>query len=142
MKREDVDKLIRSWSLDETLKHRCLRYAYVGSYRRGAEDVGDLDVLLCCDDRCWVELDDIFQSGGKLLDGDYRYKAYEIVLANPERLVKVELQRVTESIWGNALVYFTGPRAENERLRKVAWDRGWLWLKRGALRQRGCSFRR
>ncbi|MFE6053798.1 DNA polymerase/3'-5' exonuclease PolX [Kitasatospora sp. NPDC056446] len=94
----------------------CTRCAYAGSLRRMRETVGDIDVLATAED------------SGPLtaaLTG-LPYVA-EVITSGPtktsvrtEQGVQVDLRVVPEEDWGAALVYFTGSKAHNIRLRTMA----------------------
>ena len=91
-----------------------------GSYRRGKETVGDLDVLVVADDSAPV------------MDQFARYHAVAEVLLRGEtkmsvRLttgLQVDLRVVHEQSFGAALVYFTGSKQHNVVLRSRAKARG------------------
>jgi DNA polymerase (family 10) len=91
-----------------------------GSFRRRKESVGDLDILVTCDDAAKVM---------------QRLAAYDVVaetLARGEtkmtvRLktgLQVDLRVVPEECYGAALQYFTGSKAHNIALRRMAQERG------------------
>jgi DNA polymerase (family 10) len=92
-----------------------------GSYRRRKETVGDLDILVVA--KNWEEVTEWF----------VRYeKVKEVVSKGPTRStvilrndLQVDLRSVAEESYGSALNYFTGSKAHNIRLRKMAVERGW-----------------
>ncbi|MDX1965073.1 MAG: helix-hairpin-helix domain-containing protein [Pirellulales bacterium] len=93
---------------------------FAGSYRRGQETVGDLDILIDTAD------------GGPLMDHLAAFPAVDQVLARGEtklsvRLTQgtqVDLRVVNESAFGAALQYFTGSKQHNVTLRGLAKERG------------------
>lgn len=96
-----------------------VRVACAGSARRMREDVGDLDVLVVGPDvdlkaavGSAVDVDQV------LADGDTKYS----VVADG---LQVDVRRVPEEAFGAALVYFTGSKDHNIRLRQRAVDAGW-----------------
>lgn len=91
-----------------------------GSYRRGKDTVGDLDILVTADDSAAV------------MDRLAEYPGVSEVLARGDtkmslRLqgkLQVDLRVVPEESFGAALQYFTGSKAHNVVLRGMAKDRG------------------
>lgn len=92
-----------------------------GSYRRCKETVGDLDILVTCKqdspvmDR-FVEYDEVDEvvSKGKTKS--------TVVLRSG---LQVDLRKVAEVSCGAALHYFTGSKAHNIAVRKMAVKKGW-----------------
>ncbi|MFF3003599.1 DNA polymerase/3'-5' exonuclease PolX [Kitasatospora sp. NPDC057940] len=94
----------------------CTRCAYAGSLRRIRETVGDVDVLATAADSAPLMA---------ALTG-LPYVA-EVIASGPTKTsvrttggVQVDLRVVPEEDWGAALVYFTGSKAHNIRLRTMA----------------------
>ncbi|MFJ4093266.1 DNA polymerase/3'-5' exonuclease PolX [Kitasatospora sp. NPDC089913] len=94
----------------------CTRCAYAGSLRRMRETVGDIDVLATAEDSAPLMASltalpftaDVIGSGPtktsiRTTDG-----------------IQVDLRVVPKEDWGAALVYFTGSKAHNIRLRTMA----------------------
>ncbi len=95
--------------------------AYAGSARRYRDDVGDLDVLVASDDpepvtATFVGLPDVARTVGS---GRTR-----TAIATHDGL-QVDLRVVPPGSFGAALLYFTGSKAHNIRLRQRALRRGW-----------------
>ena len=97
------------------------RITIAGSFRRRKETVGDLDILITSDDP---------------LGAMDHFTAYpvikEIVSKGPTRStvilennLQVDLRRVDNRSYGAALHYFTGSKAHNIAIRKMAQERGW-----------------
>ncbi|HXZ15775.1 MAG TPA: helix-hairpin-helix domain-containing protein, partial [Roseiarcus sp.] len=97
------------------------RIIAAGSYRRRKDTVGDLDLLATSNDAAAV--------GARLI----AYENVARVLAQgPSRTtivlrsgLQVDLRVVADASYGAALMYFTGSKAHNIALRKLANDRGW-----------------
>ncbi|WP_327683382.1 DNA polymerase/3'-5' exonuclease PolX [Kitasatospora sp. NBC_00458] len=94
----------------------CTRCAYAGSLRRMRETVGDIDVLATAEDSAPLMA---------ALTG-LPYVA-EVIAGGPTKTsvrttdgLQVDLRVVPEEDWGAALVYFTGSKAHNIRLRTIA----------------------
>jgi len=97
-----------------------VRIEAAGSYRRGRETVGDLDLLVVADDAAVVmdhmaadpALAEVQSRGGTKLTGRLRSGLH------------VDLRVVPAESFGAALQYFTGSKAHNVIVRGLAKDRG------------------
>lgn len=94
--------------------------AAAGSLRRSRETVGDLDLLACAADgaavcRHFVAYPEVAEVRAS---GETRAT---VLLASG---VQVDLRVVPEASFGAALMYFTGSKAHNIRLRTLAIERG------------------
>ncbi|MEU6237661.1 helix-hairpin-helix domain-containing protein [Kitasatospora sp. NPDC047058] len=94
----------------------CTRCTYAGSLRRMRETVGDIDVLATAEDS---------EPLMEALTG-LPYVA-EVIARGPTKTsvlttkgLQVDLRVVPEEDWGAALVYFTGSKAHNIKLRTMA----------------------
>ncbi|WP_369182445.1 DNA polymerase/3'-5' exonuclease PolX [Streptomyces sp. Y1] len=94
----------------------CTRCAYAGSLRRMRETVGDVDVLATAEDSAPLM--------AALTELPY---VAEVIGSGPTKTsirtdqgVQVDLRVVPEEDWGAALVYFTGSKAHNIKLRTMA----------------------
>jgi len=93
---------------------------FTGSYRRGKETVGDIDILVVAKDPAAV------------MDQLDRYEDREEVLARGDtkmsirtyRGLQVDLRVVPAESFGAALQYFTGSKEHNVIVRGMAKDRG------------------
>lgn len=95
--------------------------SYCGSLRRFSETVGDIDIVVAASD------------AAKVMDAVVALGAVESVLARGEtktsivtqRGVQVDVRVVQQHQLGAALLYFTGSKAHNVKLRQRALKRGW-----------------
>ncbi|HSJ51805.1 MAG TPA: DNA polymerase/3'-5' exonuclease PolX [Actinomycetota bacterium] len=96
------------------------RIDYAGSLRRMAETIGDLDLLVASEDP--VAVMEAFTSDDMV----------ERVLANGETKssvltrqgLQVDLRVVPLEAWGAAMIYFTGSKPHNIRIREMAVRKG------------------
>lgn len=100
------------------------RVEVAGSYRRRQETVGDIDLLAIAEDdsaaaaitsafTAYPEVAELLSSGAT---------RSSVRLRNG---IEVDLRVMDEDSFGAALLYFTGSKAHNVRLRQLALDRGW-----------------
>jgi DNA polymerase (family 10) len=92
-----------------------------GSFRRRRETVGDLDLVVSGGDG--EQVMDTFASHPYVMD---------VIARGPTKCsvriasgLQVDLRLVAAESFGAALVYFTGSKAHNIALRKLAIDKGW-----------------
>ncbi len=101
-----------------------------GSYRRGRETIGDVDLLVDADD------------AGAVMDQLGRFEELATVLGRGDtkmsirlgRGVQIDLRVVQSKSFGAALQYFTGSKDHNIVLRGMAKDRGLLINEYGVFR--------
>jgi len=99
------------------------RLDYAGSLRRGRETIGDLDFLVAGDDlgpvrERFVTLPEVTEV---LAHGDTKCS---VRLEAAGVAIQADLRLVPEAAYGAALMYFTGSKEHNVRLREIAVKRG------------------
>lgn len=99
------------------------KYEFCGSYRRLAEKVADIDVLLVVNEG---------QTAEELFDYLENILEYKKILRGPVRAsyiidgyIQVDFKVVPEGAWAFSLCHFTGSKVENIRLRRRASDMGY-----------------
>jgi DNA polymerase (family 10) len=96
---------------------------YAGSMRRGREDVGDIDLLVVAEDGARVREAFVGTPGVERVLANGERKA-SVRLGVDGRVIQVDLRLVPASSLGAALMYFTGSKEHNVRLRERALKRG------------------
>ena len=96
------------------------RAAYAGSLRRMNETIGDVDLLVASADATPVMEAFIALPGVArvLARGDTKSSVIT------EFGLQVDLRVVPAEVWGAAMIYFTGSKAHNIRIREIAVRRG------------------
>jgi DNA polymerase (family X) len=96
------------------------RAAYAGSLRRMQETIGDVDLLVASEDP------------GPIMDRFTSLPSVTRVLAHGETKssvittagIQVDLRVIPLAVWGAALIYFTGSKGHNVRIREMAVRKG------------------
>jgi DNA polymerase (family X) len=98
----------------------CQRCCYAGSLRRMRETIGDIDILATSNEP--VPLMEAFTRWGRVT---------EVIVRGPKKTsvrttvgLQVDLRVVPPESFGAALVYFTGSKAHNVRIREIAVRQG------------------
>jgi len=98
------------------------RSAYAGSLRRMAETIGDVDLLVAASEKDAPAIMEAFtnlpQAERVIAHGDT--KSSIISTLGPQ----VDLRVVPLEVWGAAMIYFTGSKAHNIRIREMAVRKG------------------
>lgn len=92
-----------------------------GSYRRRQETIGDIDILVTCEDIISVITDFVnYDEVDEVLSrGDTRAS---VILKSG---LQVDLRVLLQKSYGAALLYFTGSKAHNIVIRRLAKHRDW-----------------
>lgn len=96
------------------------RAAFAGSLRRMRETIGDVDLLVASTDpgpimEAFVALPSVTRV---LAQGDTKSSIVT------DRGLQVDLRVVAPDVWGAAMIYFTGSKAHNVRIREMAVREG------------------
>jgi DNA polymerase (family 10) len=119
MRISDADKIVQSLREHFRKFGNLERFEFAGSYRRGKETVGDIDLLAVTNDH------------HGLMDHFATFEHFDTVLARGETKMsirldtgfQVDLRIVPEKSFGAALQYFTGSQNHNVELRHRAKTR-------------------
>jgi DNA polymerase (family 10) len=98
------------------------RSAYAGSLRRMAETIGDVDLLVAATERAAPGIMKAFVAlspvARVLARGDTKTSIVT------DRGLQVDLRVIPRDAWGAAMIYFTGSKAHNIRIREIAVRKG------------------
>lgn len=120
--------------LEEMKKHpKTIKVEVAGSIRRRKETVGDMDILLTSKDpkesmNHFTSLENISRVLGK-----GRTKA----TVEFDNSFQADLRIIDEKSWGAALQYFTGNKAHNIKVRKLASKKGYKLNEYGLFSKKG-----
>jgi len=94
---------------------------YAGSLRRMRETIGDVDILAASEavDVVMQAFDGLPMVGRTIARGDTKMSVITL------KGIQVDLRVVQHDAWGAALIYFTGSKAHNIKIREMAVKRGW-----------------
>jgi DNA polymerase (family 10) len=93
-----------------------------GSYRRGLETIGDIDILIAAEEEHFESLFEVFVNHERVTDVLGRGDTKSSVRTKEGR--QVDLRIVSPKEFPAALMYFTGSKEHNIVLRQRARDRG------------------
>ena len=96
------------------------RAAYAGSLRRMRETIGDVDLLVASADPTGVM--EAFVGLPHLSRVVSRGDSKSTVIT--DRGLQVDLRVIEPNVWGAAMIYFTGSKAHNVRIREMAVRKG------------------
>ncbi|MEU6411369.1 DNA polymerase/3'-5' exonuclease PolX [Microbispora sp. NPDC046933] len=95
------------------------RIAFAGSLRRMSETIGDIDVLAVGD----PGLMELFARQPYVTE--VVAKGERKTSVRTDRGLQVDLRLVPAESWGAAMIYFTGSKEHNVRIREMAVRKGW-----------------
>lgn len=98
------------------------RVTVAGSFRRGRETIGDLDVLMTCADGYEEALMDTFVRFSDVTQVNAHGRTKSSVILHSG--LQVDLRIVEAKSYGAALHYFTGSKSHNIALRRIAQEKG------------------
>lgn len=120
--------------------------AFAGSLRRGKETIGDIDILIATSDpdaarEAFTTADGVM----KVLANGEKKASIRVAIsdessrwgAEDNTAVQIDLRLVDESCWGSALMYFTGSKEHNVRLRERAIKQGMTLNEYGLFKDDG-----
>ncbi|MEM1225575.1 MAG: DNA polymerase/3'-5' exonuclease PolX [Planctomycetota bacterium] len=108
---------------------------WAGSYRRGRDTVGDLDLLAVANDRNNA-MDHLERFPGRVATiarGDTKM-SIRVSASAKASAFQIDLRIVNSEEFGAALQYFTGSQAHNIRVRRIAKDHGFKVNEYGVFR--------
>ncbi len=144
--KKKVDNMLRSLKLHKTVEERMLLWhameagnkvldefkkmkevqqaELAGSLRRKKETIGDIDILISCDEKSRKKIITKFVSlpliKEVLAKGDTKAS---VIIKDFNKQVDVRIIKPEE--WGSALLYLTGSKEHNVQLRTIARDKGY-----------------
>jgi DNA polymerase (family X) len=92
------------------------RAAYAGSLRRMSETIGDVDLLVAADDASPI----MATFTGLPIVARVLARGETKSSIVTDRGLQVDLRVIPEQAWGAAMIYFTGSKAHNVRIREMA----------------------
>lgn len=100
------------------------KYEFCGSYRRGLPRISDIDVLIIMKEG--HQLSEIATYIESTLGSQVtiKFKGDVKIQYRFDKLFPVDLRVVSEEEWPFALLYFTGSKYENIRMRRIANSKG------------------
>lgn len=117
--------------------HEEFQGVVVGSYRRGAENSGDIDVLLTLPDRMsaknqgalFTEIVDLLRGEKYIVDtlaqGPKKFLGYVKLKGKNKHVRRLDLLMLPESEYAYAILYFTGSKNFNKAFRAYALQKGY-----------------
>ena len=120
--------------------------AFAGSLRRGKETIGDIDILIATSDPDGAR--EAFTNAKgvmKVLANGEKKSSIRVAIedessrwgAEDNTAVQIDLRIVDQSAWGAALMYFTGSKEHNVRLRERAIKQGMTLNEYGLFKDDG-----
>ncbi|HSQ43604.1 MAG TPA: DNA polymerase/3'-5' exonuclease PolX [Ginsengibacter sp.] len=144
--KKKVDNMLRSLKLHKTVEERILLWnameagnkvldefkkmkevqqaELAGSLRRRKETIGDIDILVTCDEKSRKKIITKFVALPFIKEVLAKGDTKASVIIN-EFNKQVDVRIINPDEWGSALLYFTGSKEHNVQLRTIARDNGY-----------------
>jgi DNA polymerase (family X) len=104
--------------------HGIKKAELAGSLRRRKETIGDIDIITCANKREWknimVQILKMKNVGKVLASGETK-----ISFLKQYGTTQIDIRLVNEEEYGSALLYFTGSKEHNVKLRTWAKEKNW-----------------
>lgn len=110
-----------------------------GSYRRGAKESNDMDVVITSDYFNLAKVVKMLRDAGVVVDTlSMRDQKFMGVVKNPftGRNVRLDMVFVSGSEWATGLLYFTGSKGFNITMRSIAKRKGYLLNEHALIRRK------
>lgn len=107
-----------------------------GSLRRKKETIGDIDIVITANEKEWMKISRKFISLPQVAKVLAAGKTKASVLINKNKL-QVDIRIVHDDEFGAAMLYFTGPKEHNIKLRSIARNRGFKINEYGIFNRAG-----
>jgi len=137
--RSEVERVFEV--LSPILSGKCAKFELSGSYRRGKEDIGDIDLVVA--DCNLPELDQILQQiGGKLKfakTGRVGESVLTEVFEFEGKEIQVEFVNVPEKCFGAGLLHSTSGKEFNISFRTYAKQKGYTLSQYGLIAKDGTA---
>ena len=128
-----VGKIIVDWLIQVP---EIIQIEIAGSLRRKKETIGDIDILISCENKHRKKIINHFtnQSITKQIIAKGTTKA-SIIITEYEK--QIDLRIIDKDEWGSALLYFTGSKEHNIHLRTIAKEMGYKLSEYGVYKTDG-----
>lgn len=127
--RSSIDELLKS--LISSVGNLVTRMEVAGSYRRGKEESGDIDIIIVTDnfDKVIEKIKSRDDYIDTLLSGNERFSW--LCTGSHGKVMQVDILNVSENSYIYAMLYFTGSGYFNEYMRGVARSKGFKLNQHG-----------
>ena len=128
----DADEIVQSITAHMKQSPSVVRMEWAGSYRRGRETVGDLDLLVVSNDRDQTmdQLESYPDRSQTISRGDEKKMSIRVGKA-----FQLDMRMVEADEFGAALQYFTGSKDHNVHTRRLAGAKGLKINEYGVFRE-------
>ncbi len=128
-----VGKIIVDWLIQVP---EIIQIEIAGSLRRKKETIGDIDILISCENKHRKKIINHFtnQSITQQIIAKGTTKA-SIIITEYEK--QIDLRIIDKDDWGSALLYFTGSKEHNIHLRTIAKEMGYKLSEYGVYKTDG-----